>query len=544
MFEITKNNDVENQVEKQSVTIEKIESKELLEELPYSKIYLAKIENRTYAYKVIYQNKNMDFNKVLKSYKNLHQLSDLDELVRIYDFRKAKDNSTFEVLMEYLDGYGFVAELENEESKYDHAYQIYRVYHKILDRGFVPVDSGLPNFMTDGDNLKVIDLDLFLKWSEISFFNTNWFISRIKEIINWCPQIEGYLTAVIKRIVIERVKHFLIHDPRAQKLVEEAEQVISEGTDLNKAEEIVQRALALAPDFADAHNDLGVIHWLKGDIEKAEAELETALEIEPESEVFVMNYLDVLNSQDKIFEANKVQRDYSLYIESKDDPTVLSCSTSEEIYHYHQVQKEIEEYAYPANYAFDIRTLKPIDKLAVRVDYLTKHTPELFEPCENLLSVGSSLGYMMFFHAPTSKKCVGIEPDKRANEIVRSVMKFREVYNIFLHEGTFKDFPKFDKYDLIWMGNVFQYMYVDYGWDVAKHLANISTERCIIEAPLEGSYLQQQAHLNANWKNDELMNAYSLNRFKEEMGEYFTVDSVSPSGTDPLNRVIVSLSRK
>jgi len=543
MLEI-KNNIKEIQVEERSISINNIESKELFKTFPYSKIYLAHINNKTYAYKIIHQNKNMDFNKVLKSYKNLSLLSDIDELVKIYDYRKAEDNSTFEVLMEYLEDYNSVADIKNDESKYDHAYQIYKVYHKILDRGLVPVDSGLPNFMTDGENVKVIDLDLFLKWTEISFFNTNWFISRVKEIINWCSEIEEYLTAIIKRIVNERVKYFLVHDPRAQKLIEEAEQIISEGTDLEKAKELVENALKFAPDFADAHNDFAAVYWLLGETEKAEEELKIALEIEPDNQVFAMNYMDILNSLEKNWEANDVQHNYTVYLTCKDAQEISTNEAVEESLNYEEVQKEIEKYSYPANYAFDIKTLQPIDKLEVRVDYLTKYTPELFEPCEQFLSVGSSLGYMMFFHAKKAKKCVGIEPDKRANEIVQSVGKFREVENIFLHEGTFKDFPKNEKFDLIWMGNVFQYMYVDYGWDVAKQLADISTGRCIIEAPLEGSYLQQQAHLNANWKNDELMNAYSLERFEEEMGKYFTAESVNPSGTDPINRVIVSLSRK
>lgn len=544
MFETTKNNIVEVDLEKQAIIIDNIESKMLLEKLPYSEIYLAQINNTTYVYKVIYQNNNMDFNKVFKSYSTLSCFSDLDELVQVYDYRKAEDNSTFEVLMEHLADYAFVESIEDKGSKYDHAYQIYKAYHKFLDKGLVPIDSGLPNFLTNGKNIKIIDLDLFLNYKEINFFQTNWFIDKINEIVNWCPEIEEYLTAVIKRVVTERAKYFLTHDPRSQKLIDDAEKILSEETDLNKAKELIENALDLTPNFADAHNDYAVVHWLLGDTARAEEELKTALDIEPDNHVFVMNYLDVLIGQKKLKEANDVQHNYSVYISCKDAPEILANIAQEDKSNFDELQKEIEKYSYPANYAYDIRTLKPIGKLVVRVDYLTKYTPELFEPCEQFLSVGSSLGYMMFFHAENAKKCVGIEPDKRANEIVKNVMKFRGVENIFLHQGTFKDFSKNEKYDLIWMGNVFQYMYVDLGWDVAKQLAEISIGNCIIEAPLEGIYLQQQAHLNANWKNEELMNAYSLERFKEELGKYFTIDSVNPSGTDPVNRVLVSLTRK
>ena len=93
------------------------------------------------------------------------------------------------------------------------------------------------------------------------------------------------------------------------------------------------------------------------------------------------------------------------------------------------------------------------------------------------------------------------------------------------------------------MGNVFQYMYLDFEWGVAKELARISNGKCVIEAPLEGSYLQTQIQYNPNWANERLMNDYSLKRFKEEFGKYFDVVSVNPSGTDPVNRVLVVIQR-
>ena len=188
--------------------IDDIMEKELMRELPYSKVYKTVINGEELVYKIIYKNEHMNFDKVLSSYQNLPYYKDIEALVKVYDYRKADDNSTFEVLMEYLKDYNVVATLPNEK-KLENAKQIFSIFNQILNRGFIPVDSGIANFMSDGENVKMIDLDFMLRWKDNVYSNTTWFISRIQQIKDWCPDISPAMDILIKRIVDERKKYFI-----------------------------------------------------------------------------------------------------------------------------------------------------------------------------------------------------------------------------------------------------------------------------------------------------------------------------------------------
>ena len=522
--------------------IDNITEKELLEELSSSKIYKVTIDGQELVYKVIYKNKNMKFHEVLRSYQNLKYYQDVKGIVKVYDYRRADDDSTFEVLMEYLKDY-YVINKRQHMNNLPLAKQIHSICSQVLERGILPIDPGLVNFMTDGINVKMIDLDLMLQWKESVFFHTTWSISRLRQITEWCPEIAPDIDEIIKNIVDERIKYFIPYNPLAQKLILEGENILAEDGDTYSAVKLFNKALELNRRSAAAYNNLAVAYWNLDDIERSETAIKTAAEIEPDNEIFAANYRDILSAQSKSSEANNVISRFESYmknISAQNEDSIQNKSSETEL---EELQKEINMYSYPANYAYDIYTLKPLGRLVTRMEYITNFCPQLFEPCKNFLSVGSSLGYMMFFHAHHAKKCTGIEPDGKANEIVKKVMNYRDVDNIALHHGTFLDFPKNELYDLIWMGNVFQYMYLDFEWNVAKELAKISNGICVIEAPLEGSYLQTQIQYNSNWANEKLMNDYSLKRFKEEFGKYFDVVSVNPSGTDPVNRVLVVIKR-
>lgn len=520
-----------------SMLIKNINSKFLLKEMPTSSIYQAKIDNQNFIYKVIRKNSNMDFNLVFQSYENYTRLRNKEGLVEVYDYQISEDGENFEILMEYLDNY---FDLQNivHENRSDYADKVLAIIENVVNQELIPVDCGLANFVTDGDKVKMLDLDFMLCWHQVSYFNTIWFLSRLDEIIEWYPAISKQIDTF--KFEFNRKKKLFFdsipYNPLAVKYNEDGENLLMDGQNEN-AVEMFYKSLESYPFFAAPYNNLAVAFWNLGEISRTEQLLKVAMEIEPNNQIFRDNYLDVLNFQEKYDEIKKVHENQRNLRKSDNKST----SNNYEII---SLQKEIDQYSYPSNYAYDIMTLKPKGTLETRVDYFVKYCPEIFEPCKKFLSVGSSLGYMLLFHSHRADKCTGIEPDGKANEIVKKVAAFRNVNNIELFLGTFKEFEKKEVYDLIWMGNVFQYMYVDFGWKVAEELAKISSGKCIIEAPFEGEYLKQQAHLNSNWKNEKLMNDYKFERFESEMANYFDIVSVNPSGTDPVNRLIVVLSRK
>ncbi len=517
------------------ITFNNITSKELLKEFSTSKIYKCKINCKDYIIKVIYKNPNMDFNYVLKSYQNYRTLMSKEGLVDVYDFRISDCGEKFEVLMEDLSNY---YDVENAEEKYRSqlAAQIHSILKNIIEQNVIPVDCGLANFVTNGDKVKMLDLDYMLKWNEVTYFNIKWFLSRLEGIKTWCPSISSGIDELASDINTKKINFFgsMPYNPIAAKLIEEGERVLIEENNSEEALNKFYKALEFQPNCAAAYNNLAALSWNNDENLKTLSLMECALELEPENEIYKANYYDVFRSLENDSKRNTFSLRNSLLI----------LPTKEKTDYYRTLQKEIDNYSYPSNYAYDIITLKPNGSLETRVEYFIKYTPELFDKCSNFLSIGSSLGYMLLFHSFRAEKCTGIEPDSKANEIVRSVASFRNAKNIELFTGTFKDFEKKDKYDLIWMGNVFQYMYVDYSWKVAEELAKISSGKCIIEATFEGYFLKQQSNLNANWKNEQLINNYSFKRFKAEMGKYFNIISTNPSGTDPLNRMLVLLERK
>lgn len=517
--------------------INNIYEKVFRKELPTSSIYEVCIDNQKFIYKVIRKNPNMDFNLVFQSYENYNKLKNKEGLVEVYDFRVSEGGENFEILMEYLEDYYDVETIEKENREF-YAGKILAIIENVLNNELIPVDCGLANFVTNGKMVKMLDLDFMLSWDQVSYFNRSWFVSRLKEIKKWCPDISDQIDKIQFEYNVKTRKFFnsIPYNPLAQKYIDEGEQFLADYK-MENAIELFYKALELNPHSAASYNNLAVAFWNLNEVEKTLQLLEVAVEIEPFNQTFVDNYIDVLRFEKKNDAVEKlIQQQIILNeVERKSKSNVKEILS---------LQKEIDQYSYPSNYAYNLLTLKPKNSLETRVDYFLKHCPELFSPCKNFLSVGSSLGYMLLFHSHKAEKCTGIEPDKKANEIVKKVAAFRNVNNIDLYQGTFKEFDKKEVYDLIWMGNVFQYMYVDFGWKVAKELAKISNGKCIIEAPFEGEYLKQQAHLNSNWKNETLMNEYKFERFESEMTNYFDIVSVNPSGTDPINRLLVVLSRK
>ncbi|MEW6194093.1 MAG: tetratricopeptide repeat protein [Bacteroidota bacterium] len=525
---------------KEQINLNGISSSQKIKSLNTSSIYKCVIDNKEYIHKVIVQSPDIDFELLVNSYKNYECLKSKEGLVKVYDFRYLKDGEEFEILMEYLEDYYDVEAVE-ANNRYSFALQIFNTIKGLLDNGIIPVDCGLANFVTDGNTVKMLDLDFLLKWSEVNYFQTNWFISRLNEISVWCPTLSGSFDELINGFEEERKKYFgsLPYNPYAQKLIEDGEKILTDSGNIEDAIGCFKTALKYDPYSASIFNNLAVAYWNIDEVERTVSLLKTAFEIEPNNETYIANYIDVLSALKRDDEIQAAYEKFTQFVSAnkkRSKQVVDSEITS--------LQKEIDGYSYPSNYAFDLQTLKPKGSLETRVEYFVKYSPQLFYPCKNFLSVGSSLGYMLLYHSYKAEKCTGIEPDEKANEIVRKTAAHRNINNIELHCSTFKEFEKKDKYDLIWMGNVFQYMYVDYAWEVAKELAGVSSGTCVIEAPFEGEYLKQQAHLNANWKNEKLMNEYTLDRFKEEMGKYFEIISINPSGTDPVNRLLIVLKRK
>lgn len=515
----------------------------LINNYPYSRIYKTEIEGRELVYKVIKKNYAMDFTHVIQSYRNLIVNPMLEGLVKIYDFRLSKEGDSIEILMESLIGWQSLTDLGKDERK-AFGIKALEILSELIDKDIIPFDAGIVNFMTDGNEVKMIDLDFMLTWKEMNQFYSKWFITRLEGIAAWCPELKPEAARLISVFSEKSSTYFknLIQKEDTDELLYKGEELISQENYV-EAVHILNSLINKQPNCAECFNDLAVAHLELKNPVRSMLLLETAIERDPENSVYAENYRELISkhSHDEVIKEITQNRlpfqnnEELLKRLLKDSPDLI-----EEI---KELQNRVDSYTYPNNYAFDIVTLNPKGQLKTRMDYWRKYSPELLYQCSRFLSIGSSLGYLEFYHSATAKSCTGVEPDKMAVEIVNKIKELRNCNNIHIHNMQIGSFERKEKYDLIWMGNVFHYIYAEFGWKSAKVLAELSDGICVIEAPLEGEFLMAQSDLNPLWKNTKLMSDYTSARFNQEMSVYFDIVRINPSGTDPVNRVLVVLRR-
>lgn len=719
---------------------------------PYSTIYKTEVNGIVLAYKVIGKNDNLNFAEVYKAYEHAQRIED-KALVRVFDFRLTGDGEQFEVLMEYLDGWQSISMIKYQEEERNRvAHEAVEILEDLLRKDYVLADADIDNFVTDGQSLRLVDLDTLAHIGELNEGNARWLSTRLDRFVGWCPDVTLRITRyrdlvhqktnlyfrenfdeILHRKGEERylglywldqkkleralsiriskthsvldilgssgpqqlfppVVHFICHpdqqtlekamrslpwsncvnplcadweravtlfppksvdsvflldvfglrskvdeqrllgfcsqiarkqvvihdlawDPHSSQhnggeswspldfdrrwtiflpdndhtsnggtikgywafydldheaeeksqnkvaeLIRDGEKALAQYATPLPAIELFSKAIALAPDSADAYNNLGVAYWQFQDLIKAADNFCCAVELDPSNTLFVLNYGEVLIALGHVSETRNLYANFLASYPPNDeirqalaalgeDPIQSAKAEQPSVQESEdakiaEAQKAIDTYSYPANYSYDVQTLEPKGELRTRLDYWKKYVPELLQPCSRFLEIGCSLGYLVLHHAQVSLTATGVEPEAKSIGLLQKAATIRGHENITLYNSTFKEFDKSGYYDLIWMGNVFHYMYLDYGWDVAKVLAGLSTNLCILEAPLEGEFLMAQAHLNPAWKDAKKMKRYTKREFLRAMAPYFSVGEFHPAGTDPVNRVLVKLKRR
>lgn len=202
-----------------------------------------------------------------------------------------------------------------------------------------------------------------------------------------------------------------------------------------------------------------------------------------------------------------------------------------------EIQERLNAVKYPQNHYYNIDTLEPLGLLLKRVKVFEEICPEIFAPVGSFLDIGSSLGFFLF--KSLAKEATGIEPDLEAFEVSDQVRKYRNS-NVKIFNSCFDSFKTDEKFDLIFLGNVFHYLYRKEGWAALAKLATMSKGLVVMELPLQGEYLVRNG-----WTAGDLMNDYTGIRYIEEARKYFHIDRIGPSATgDGKERVITVLKIK
>jgi SAM-dependent methyltransferase len=201
-----------------------------------------------------------------------------------------------------------------------------------------------------------------------------------------------------------------------------------------------------------------------------------------------------------------------------------------------EIQQRLNSVHYPQNYYYDIVSLEPHGLLSLRLEFFKSNSPELFLPCDKFLDIGSSLGYFLFFHSLISKHVVGIEQNKEAVSICQQIKNFRKAYNVEIISCRFCEYLSSDKYDLIFIGNCFHYLYKDEGWSCLQRIYDVSTNFVVIELPMEGKHIVEIG----GWDEDDMSKDYTRQRFEEESKKCgFKIIRIAQSGTAGNRNIVV-----
>ena len=272
-----------------------ISEKILLLESTSSTLYTCVINQKKLVYKVINKNILLDLDFVFQSYKNLFHLNNQDDFVRIYDYKYSEDGEKVEILMEFLEGYENIRDLRPEHRK-KCATIILDVIKNILSQGFIPIECGIEKFLVNGDDFKLIGSDLVISLKEMNSFYSTMFITRLEEIASWCNEVKPEIETMISLFKEETEKHFhsFSDNKQAEEYLRLGENCLTEVENPQKAIFYFNKAVKLKPNYADAFNNLGVAFWALDHTFHAYLSLRTAMDLDPQNEVYSSNYNDIV----------------------------------------------------------------------------------------------------------------------------------------------------------------------------------------------------------------------------------------------------------
>lgn len=140
---------------------EEVENCGLITRRDRSEIYKVRWNGNFYCWKIITDDERFDYTYE-RAYENYCDLTDRSDLVDVIRTWRDQDDR-FNVLMEWLDGYRRIE--YNERSRWI-LNKIYAIEQNLISEGYFMIDLAPINFMTNGCDMKMIDLDTLAKLTD------------------------------------------------------------------------------------------------------------------------------------------------------------------------------------------------------------------------------------------------------------------------------------------------------------------------------------------------------------------------------------------
>ena len=196
------------------------------------------------------------------------------------------------------------------------------------------------------------------------------------------------------------------------------------------------------------------------------------------------------------------------------------------------IQKMIDDIAYPPTMKYNYATKEPENILKARMEVINKVAPNFFSG-DNFLDIGCNKGFCSLIG--NFKYIEGLDIEQRFIDVCRAV---RPDGKFTL--STFRDYETDEVFDKIFIGNTMHYLFVETkGWDFIKKLAVYSNGELLIEAPTGMECKDMEACIP-----QELRHLFNEKEFMKEITKYFTLVNKEPSADYTPDRYVMLFKRK
>jgi len=115
---------------------------------------------------------------IIESYRNYDELLDKNDLVKVHKWW-VKDNTVF-IDMEDLTSWWQLG--KNDKSMLA---QVLGIMNNLIRQGYVDWDMDISNFLTNGKDVKLIDLDRLTRCDSLTTQQSGWLTTRIIRLFLW-----------------------------------------------------------------------------------------------------------------------------------------------------------------------------------------------------------------------------------------------------------------------------------------------------------------------------------------------------------------------
>lgn len=199
------------------------------------------------------------------------------------------------------------------------------------------------------------------------------------------------------------------------------------------------------------------------------------------------------------------------------------------------LQRRIDELAYPPTHEYDLETLTPRGVLAQRMAIIDRIAPDFLRTPGVLLDVGANKGFMSLLARRQGFTVDAIEPDARYAALLRDL-------GLCVSDRTFRDFvPPLYRYDRAFVGNVGHYCYRESGFAWIWKLAAMMKPGGLVL--LEGPVDRRCADLRACMSEARWM-AYTEDALRRAIELDFTLVTTAPAVAYTPDREVWLLRRR